>query len=287
MITQGALVHNSVKAKTAQPIMNFAKRGFSSGGARTAGSMLALGASGVAVAGLTYLSYKGATMRRMMTPEMQLTMFHPVVQDRIRKTFAYFSGACVGTGAFMFMFRNNMSILGMNPWLMLALSIGTMIGTQATDYHSNYPVKMLMFGGFISTMSMSLLPLIHIYSMPVIYDALIATGVTMGSLGIVAYNAPSEQFLNWGGPLALGLGGMLGISLLSMVYPNSPALYNLYLYGGLALFSAFVMYDTQQIIHRAKTSKSFDPVNQSLSVYMDAINLFYRFVMLFGNNKKK
>jgi hypothetical protein len=49
-----------------------------------------------------------------------------------------------------------------------------------------------MFGAFIGTMSLSMVPLIHAYSMPVIYDALIATGVTMGSLGIVAYNSPSE-----------------------------------------------------------------------------------------------
>lgn len=123
--------------------------------------------------------------------------------------------------------------------------------------------------------------------MPVIYDALIATGVTMGSLGAVAYNAPSEQFLNWGGPLALGLGGMLGISLLSMLYPGSPALRSIWLYGGLALFSAFVLYDTQKIIHSAKTQQHFDPVNQSLSIYMDAINLFVRFVMIFGGGNKK
>lgn len=59
--------------------------------------------------------------------------------------------------------------------------------------------------------------------------------------------------MRWGGPLALGMGGMLGISLLSIVYPGSPALTNIWLYGGLALFSAFVMYDTQKIIHSAKT----------------------------------
>ena len=41
-------------------------------------------------------------------------------------------------------------------------------------------------------MSLSMVPLIHIYAMPVIYDALIATVVTTGSLGIVAYNSPSE-----------------------------------------------------------------------------------------------
>ena len=93
-------------------------------------------------------------------------------------------------------------------------------------------------------MGVSLVPLVHIYAIPIIYDAIIATGITVGSLGVVAYNAPSEQFLGWGGPLALGLGGMLGVSMLSLVYPNSPALYNIYLWGGLVLFSAFILYDT-------------------------------------------
>ncbi len=46
--------------------------------------------------------------------------------------------------------------------------------------------------GFMSTMAVSLVPLINMASMPIIYDALFATGLTMGGLGLVAYNAPSE-----------------------------------------------------------------------------------------------
>lgn len=198
----------------------------------------------------------------------------------------YFSAACATTGAMTMAFRNSRLAL-MNPWLLLGLSLGTMMGTQFTSYQNNWALKNMLYAGFIGTMSLSLVPLIHMYSMPIIYDALIATGVTVGSLGVVAYNAPSEQFLNWGGPLALGLGGMMGISLLSIVYPGSPALYNIYLYGGLALFSAFMLYDTQQIMYRAKTDVAYDPINQSLHVYMDAINLFVRFVQIFGNSKNK
>jgi FtsH-binding integral membrane protein len=127
-------------------------------------------------------------------------------------------------------------------------------------------------------MSVGLVPLIHMYSMPIIYDALIATSVTVGGLGAVAWNAPSEQFLNWGGPLALGLGGLVGCSLLSILYPQSKALYNIGLYGGLALFSALLLYDTQRIMSDAKTMRVYDPINSSISVYMDSINLFIRFV---------
>lgn len=177
-------------------------------------------------------------------PHLQMHLFNPVVQQRIRNTFGYFSAACGTTGAIVYAMRNS-SAVHMNPWLLFGISIASLIGTQMVDYQNNFLLKNMLYGTFIGSISVSLLPLIHMYSMPVIYDALIATSVTVGSLGAVAYNAPSEQFLNWGGPLALGLGGMLGICLLSIVYPNSKALYNLYLYGGLALFSAFMMYDTQ------------------------------------------
>jgi FtsH-binding integral membrane protein len=165
----------------------------------------------------------------------------------------YFAGACTLTGGMMYGMRNSARALTMNPWLLLGLSLATMVGTHMIDYEKNWALKNMMFAGFIGTMSASLVPLIHIYSMPIIYDALIATSMTMGSLGVVAYNSPSEQFLNMGGPLALGLGGLMGVSLLSIIYPGSPALTNIWLYGGLALFSAYVLYDTQKIMNNAKT----------------------------------
>lgn len=91
---------------------------------------------------------------------------------------------------------------------------------------------------------LSLVPLIRMAGMPIVYDALFATGITVGGLGVVAYNAPSEQFLLWGGALGMCCAGMMGISIASMLWPHSAALYNLYVYGGLVLFSAFVLYDT-------------------------------------------
>jgi FtsH-binding integral membrane protein len=90
----------------------------------------------------------------------------------------------------------------------------------------------------------------------------------------------------WGGMLGMGCAGMIGISLASMIYP-SPALFNIWLYGGLVLFSAFVLYDVQKIIHMAKTRSVYDPINESLRIYLDAIMIFERFLIIFMNNKKK
>ena len=268
-----------------QQLINASKRGFSTRPTMGVGQSLAMGAGAAALCGLTYISYLGHRQLVTQKPGQTMSMFNPIVKDRINKTFGYFSGAIAGTGAMMYFLRNS-SLMNMNPWLLLGLSVGSMIGTQLVDYNRNWALKNMLFTGFIGTMSLSLVPLIHMYSVPIIFDAAIASGAIMGSLGLVAYNSPSEQFLNWGGPLAIGLGGMLGVSLLSMLYPGSPALHNMWLYGGLALFSAFTLYDTQKIIYRAKTDYVYDPINQSLSIYMDAINIFIRMVMILGGSNR-
>jgi FtsH-binding integral membrane protein len=84
----------------------------------------------------------------------------------------------------------------------------------------------------------------------------------------------------------MGLAGMIGISFMQMFWP-SQALFNVWLYGGLVLFSAFVLYDVQKLIHHAKSKPTFDPINESLDLYLDAIILFKKFLMIFMNNNSK
>lgn len=73
--------------------------------------------------------------------------------------------------------------------------------------------------------------------------------------------------------LGMGLAAMIGVGFASMFWP-SKNLFNFWLYGGLLLFCLFVMYDTQQIVYRAKISPYYDPINESLSIYLDAIMIF-------------
>mmetsp|Transcript_18999 Transcript_18999/g.26335 ORF Transcript_18999/g.26335 Transcript_18999/m.26335 type:complete len:185 (-) Transcript_18999:107-661(-) len=183
--------------------------------------------------------------------------------------------------------RNSMAALNANPWLLLGGSLALLVGTHMTDYHTAFPLKMALYTGFCGLTAVTLVPLIQMSAMAVIYDAALATGVSMASLATIAYNAPSEQFLMWGGALSLACGGMLGVSILSMLYPGSAALYNIWLYGGLGLTGALVLFRTQNIIHSAKTQQKFDPINHSIGLYLDAVNMFVRFLMIFGNNRKK
>lgn len=73
-----------------------------------------------------------------------------------------------------------------------------------------------------------------------------------------------------GGPLAIGLGVVFASSVGSMFLPATTALgaglYSMSLYGGLLLFSAFLLYDTQRIVRKAEShplyaAQKYDPVN--------------------------
>ena len=94
-----------------------------------------------------------------------------------------------------------------------------------------------------------------------------------------------------GGPLAMGLGVVFAASLGSAFLPATTALgaslYSISLYGGLLLFGGFLLYDTQKIVYRAETHpqygvRKFDPINASMGIYLDTINIFIRIAQILG-----
>jgi len=139
---------------------------------------------------------------------------------------------------------------------------------------------------FTITQGLSIASLLTMFEMPIIFNAAAATAVMVGSLSFYAYNTPSTNFLNFDSYLLLGLASLLGVGVVNMFWP-SPILMNLYLYGGLMLFGGFVLYDTQKIVHDASTKQTFDPMGQSIGIYLDSINIFIKFLMIFGKDSKK
>jgi len=103
----------------------------------------------------------------------------------------YFTGGLFATGLMVGLLRNS-SLAMTNPWLLLFGSLGLLIGTQVTNYYESPILKHSLWAGFISAMALTMVPLISMAGMPIVYDAIFATGFTMGGLGLVAYNAPSE-----------------------------------------------------------------------------------------------
>lgn len=267
----------------------------------TLGKGALIGASAFGIGALCYyglgLSKElGAVERSMLWPQY--------VKDRIKSTYMYFGSSIALTAASAVAISRSptlMSIMMKNSWLAIGATLAAMIGSgmlvRSMPYSEGLGAKHLAWMVHAGVMGAVVAPLCLLGG-PILLRAAWYTGGVVAGLSTVAACAPSEKFLNMGGPLAIGLGFVFVSSLGSMFLPPTTALgaglYSISLYGGLILFSGFLLYDTQRIVKRAETYplyavRPYDPINESISIYLDTLNIFIRIAMILsgGGGRRK
>ena len=123
------------------------------------------------------------------------------------------------------------------------------------------------------------------------------TVAMMGSIAFVGATAKQEKYLYLGGPLLAGVAVVAVSGFAPLVLPVTAVrtlafTESLWLYGGLAVFGGFTLYDTQKILHHARLANAGmvkkDVVNESISLELDFLNIFIRMVQILGmRNQRK
>ncbi|ORY57835.1 inhibitor of apoptosis-promoting Bax1-domain-containing protein [Pseudomassariella vexata] len=188
-----------------------------------------------------------------------------------------------------------------NPWVFaiggLALSFGTMMGTRMVD-PDNYLPKYALWTAFNATQAAFVAPLLAFAPGALIARAGLYTVAMMGSISFVGATAKQEKYLYIGGPLLAGAAIVAVSGLAPLVIPATAArtlamTENIWLYGGLAVFGGFTLYDVQKILHHARLAErgviKKDPVNESISLELDFLNIFIRMVqiLMMQQNRRK
>lgn len=191
-------------------------------------------------------------------------------------------------------------LMATNPWLVagvgLVASIGTMYGTFYTS-PDNYVMKYGLWTGFNLTQAALLSPLMFMHPALLARAGLYTVGM-MGSIAFVGATAKQEKYLYLGAPLLAGVTIVALSGFAPLVLPSTAtrALMwseKIWLYGGLAVFGGFTLYDVQKILHHARMSERGlvrkDVVNESVSLELDFINIFIRMVQILGmrNNNRR
>ncbi|KAL3985535.1 Inhibitor of apoptosis-promoting Bax1 family protein [Acanthocheilonema viteae] len=236
------------------------------------------------------------------------------VRDRIKATYGYLFASLGITAAAAVAasrsFQISRLIMG-SPFISMAVVMASSIGASLIDYdntllkHAAWILHAGLMGAFIGPICLMGGPLAVRAAW---YTVAIVTG-----LSTIAFTAPSEKFLMMGGALAMALGVVFASSIGTFFLPPTSALgaslMSISLYGGLILFSLFLLFDTQFVIKRARmypisdTSEEqiykpgyygsigagysaapkmrrFDPINAQLSIYADVLNIFIRLVTM-------
>jgi len=191
-------------------------------------------------------------------------------------------------------------LMATNPWAVVGLglvaSIGTMYGTFYTS-PDNYVQKYALWGAFNLTQAAILAPLMFMQPALLARAGLYTIGL-MGSIAFVGATAKQEKYLYLGGPLLAGvvivaLSGFAPLVLPATAVRSLMWTENIWLYGGLAVFGGFTLYDVQKILHHARLAERGvirkDAVNESISLELDFLNIFIRMVQILGmsrNNRR-
>jgi len=167
---------------------------------------------------------------------------------------------------------------------------------KLTSY--SYVQKYALWTGFNLAQAAILSPLM-LMSPAILARAALYTVGMMGSIAFVGATAKQEKYLYLGGPLLAGVAVVAISGFAPLVLPATAVrtlmwTENLWLYGGLAVFGGFTLYDVQKILYHARLAESGriqkDVVNESISLELDFLNIFIRMVQILGmrggNNRR-
>ncbi|CAK9296418.1 unnamed protein product [Gordionus sp. m RMFG-2023] len=264
-------LQTQIKKRTIKEIL-FAPAG---DGAFTLGRGALAGGSAL---GLAALCYYGLGLSRDVGTLDKSILWPEIVRERVRNTYAYFGSSLIFTAGSAYYISKNPKILNMfarNSWISIGLTFVAVIASGAlcrsipyTDEglfakHVTWILHNGVLGAVIAPLSM--------LGGPLLIKAAVYTAGVIGGLSMVAACAPSEKFLSMNGPLAIGLGTVFVASLGSMFLPPTTmlgaGLYSISVYGGLLVFSLFLLYDTQKIVKIAENYPTnqiacpYDPIN--------------------------
>jgi FtsH-binding integral membrane protein len=218
------------------------------------------------------------------------------VTERVHSTYKYFGGGLAMTaGSAYLLFRSGTihRMLASHPMAFsiggMVVTIGSMIVTRSIS-QENTVAKLAAWSTFNIAMGATLAPSFFLGG-PMVLRAALYTGAVVGGLSLVAMSARNEQFLSWGQPLALGLGVVFVTSLGRVFLPAhyfvaASIMDAVVVYGGLAVFSGLTIYDTQKIIYKAKGAREYDAINESIHIYLDAVNMFQLILNLMAGRRK-
>ena len=203
----------------------------------------------------------------------------------IKKTYQLFAASLMAATVGAYIGMDMAASIVKWYWGLVILEFAFLFGTYLTK--SKPGLNLVMLFAFTFMTGITLTPLLSsILALPagasIVTNAFLLTGVAFGGISLFAINT-KRDFTYMGKFLFIALiilivGGVinifLGSSLLQVAIAGVGAL----------LFSAFILFDTQNIIKGNFSS----PVEAAIALYLDALNLFISLLEILGilNNEE-
>jgi len=220
-----------------------------------------------------------------------------LVAERVSQVYAYtaiaFAATCITAfvSAKIGFAASVLSAAISAPWMtaifLTAVGISLLYMTKVTSPEDS-TMKHGAFGAFAVFEGVAISPLVLVNSAAFAAASATTVGV-VGGLGILAMTL-KESFEKYEKILMVALGAIAAASIGACFFPGALGAFahQVSYVGGFALFSALVIYDTHKVRSEAANEEAvFDPINHSVEIYLDAMNILVRLFEAYVKNQKK
>lgn len=196
----------------------------------------------------------------------------------IKQTYQLFAASLLAASAGAYVGLGFIPMVAQYYWGFVILEFALLFGLYATKKKAGINLVMLFAFTFVS--GFTLAPLIGGFigrgAGMIVAEAFVLTTVAFGGLSVFAMNT-KRDFSAMGKMLFITLIVVVVASLLNLFF-HSPVLQLGIASVSAILFSAFILYDTQNIIRGAYET----PIDGAIALYLDFINLFISLLQILG-----
>lgn len=199
----------------------------------------------------------------------------------LKATYQLFAGSLLAATAGAYIGLEIVSyLMGPMKWILFGVELALIFFVIPRTKHIP-GVNLAVLFGFTFISGLTIAPLLAaIFAMPagasIVGQAFLMTSVAFGGISMFAMTT-KRDFSNMGKFLFIALIIMI-VGGISNIFIQSSMFQLVIASAGALLFSAFILYDTQQIIRGGYDS----PIDATLSLYLDFFNLFVSLLQILG-----
>ncbi len=219
-----------------------------------------------------YLSHNDSRQYTNESSQAQLMSF-------LKSTYQLFAGSLLAATAGAYIGLDMVSAIASWYWGLVILEFVLLFALFAVK---NKPgINLAVLFGFTFVSGLTITPLLaSVFNMPggasIVAQAFLMTSVAFGGISMFALTT-KRDFSSMGKMLFIAL-IILVVGSISNIFIQAPLLQLGIAMVGAVLFSAFILYDTQQIIKGGFST----PVEAAIALYLDFFNLFISLLQILG-----
>ena len=197
----------------------------------------------------------------------------------IKQTYQLFAASLLAASVGAYLGLSMASMIRTWYWGLVILEFALLIGLMFAKKKAG--LNLILLFGFTFVSGLTLTPLLtSILHMPsgasIVANAFILTTVAFGGLSVFAMNT-KRDFTTMGKMLFIALVVLLVANIIGFFFHN-PVFHLIISSVSAVVFSAYVLYDTQNIIRGAYET----PIEGAIALYLDFLNIFVALLKILG-----